>query len=60
MGKRVALRQDRRHGGQTPFGPQEAETMSQTLSPYLARCYGLARAVCVQNVSRAGVYRFRI
>src|SRR4029077_14526902 len=27
------LRQDRGAGGQTPFGPQEAETMSQALSP---------------------------
>ena len=25
------------------FGPQEVETMSQTLSPSVARCYGLAR-----------------
>ena len=29
------LRQDRGAGGQTPFGPKEAETMSQTLSPSL-------------------------
>ena len=26
-----------------PFGPQEVETMSQALSPSVARCYGLAR-----------------
>src|SRR5208282_4360865 len=43
----------------TPFGPQEAETMSQTLSPSFARHYGLARVARVWNVSRAGVYRFR-
>jgi len=30
-----------------PFGPQEIETMSQTLSPSFARCYGLARVARV-------------
>src|ERR1700686_575789 len=29
MGQRAALRQDRGAGGQTPFGPQEVETMSR-------------------------------
>ena len=43
MDQRTTLRQDRGAGGQTPFGAKEAETMSQTLSPSLARCYGLAR-----------------
>src|SRR6476620_6502770 len=51
------LRQDRGAGGQTPFGPQEVETMSQALSPSFARCYGLARVARVWKISRAGVYR---
>jgi hypothetical protein len=48
-------RQDRRHGGQKPFGAKEVETMSQTVSPSTSRT-GLARRAC--RVSRAGVYRF--
>ena len=31
--------------------------MSQTLSPSLARCYGLARVARVWKISRASVYR---
>src|SRR5271156_5541845 len=31
--------------------------MSQTLSPSLARCYGMARVACVWKISRASVYR---
>src|SRR5207344_3249872 len=31
--------------------------MSQTLSPSLARCYGLARVARAWNISRASVYR---
>ena len=31
--------------------------MSQTLSPSVARCYGLARVVRVWSMSRASVYR---
>lgn len=33
--------------------------MSQTLSPSVARCYGLARVARVWGASRAGVYRSR-
>ena len=33
--------------------------MSQTLSPSIARCYGLARVARVWKVSRASVYRSR-
>jgi putative transposase len=33
--------------------------MSQTLSPSVARCYGLARVARVWSVSRASVYRSR-
>ena len=40
-----------------PFGPQEVETMSRTLSPSFARCYGLARVARVWSMSRAGIYR---
>ena len=40
-----------------PFGPQEIETMSQTLSPSFARCYGLARVARAWKISRASVYR---
>ena len=57
-GQRIAVRQDRRHGGQKPFGPKEVETMSQTVSPSTSRCYGLARVSRAWSVSRAGVYRF--
>ena len=42
-GQRIAVRQDRRHGGQKPFGPEEVETMSRTVSPFTSRSYGLAR-----------------
>src|SRR3954469_8488781 len=56
-GQRTALRQDRGDGGQTPFGPQEVEAMSQTLSPSIARYYGLARVARVWKVPRASVYR---
>src|SRR3974377_1179932 len=56
-GQRTAQRQDRGAGGQTPFGPQEVETMSQTLSPSSGRCYGLARVARVWKVPRASVYR---
>ena len=31
--------------------------MSQTLSPSLARCYGMARVARVWKISRASVYR---
>ena len=31
--------------------------MSQTLSPSVARCYGLARVARVWSISRASVYR---
>ncbi len=42
--------------GKTPFGPQEVETISQTLSPSSARCYGMARVARVWK-DRASVYR---
>ena len=41
----------------TPFGPQEVEAMSRTLSPSIARYYGLARVARVWKVPRASVYR---
>src|SRR5262249_60632605 len=34
-------------------GPQEVETMSQTLSPSLARCYGMAGITPVWQIPRA-------
>src|SRR4029077_8504249 len=40
-----------------PFGPQEVETMSQALSPSVARCYGLARVARAWKISRDSVYR---
>ena len=33
--------------------------MSQTLSPSLARCYGMARVARVWTFSRASIYRSR-
>src|SRR5215469_12297564 len=42
---------------ETPFGPQEVETMSQNRSPSLARCYGMVRVARVWKISRASVYR---
>jgi hypothetical protein len=38
--------------GKRPFGPQEVETMSQILSPSLARCYGMTRVARVPGVSK--------
>jgi hypothetical protein len=32
--------------------------MSQTLSPSLARCYGMARVACAWKISRASIYRY--
>ena len=58
MDNEFAVGQDRRHGGQKPFGPKEVETMSQTVSPSTSRSYGLARVSRAWSVSRAGVYRF--
>src|SRR3979490_3631857 len=45
------------HTRANALGPQEVETMSQTLSPSFARCYGLARVARVWKISRASVYR---
>ena len=46
-----ALRQDRGAGGQTPFGPQEVETMSQTLSPSCSLLWLGARCACVDGLA---------
>src|SRR3954453_11705584 len=54
---RVAGRQDRRPGGQPPFGPPEVAAMSRTLSPSSGRPYGLARVCRVWRASRATIYR---
>src|SRR6201993_22386 len=53
MDNELLYSQDRGDGGQAPFGAQEVETMSQTLSPSVARCYGLARVARVWSISRA-------
>ena len=57
MDNELLSAEDRRHGGQKPFGPKEVETMSQTVSPSTSRSYGLARVSRAWRVSRAGVYR---
>src|SRR5215210_1449651 len=54
---RVAGRQDRRPGGQPPFGPPEVAAMSRALSPASGRPYGLARVCRVWRASRATIYR---
>src|SRR3954470_6705622 len=54
---RAAGSQDRRPGGQPPFGPPEVAAMSQTVSPASSRPYGLARVCRVWRASRATVYR---
>src|SRR3712207_2391811 len=54
---RAAGSQDRRPGGQPPFGPPEVAAMSRTLSPARGRPYGLARVCRVWRASRASVYR---
>src|SRR4051794_12070079 len=54
---RVAGRQDRRPGGEPPFGPPEVAAMSRTVSPSSGRPYGLARVCRVWRAARATVYR---
>src|SRR3954463_3022225 len=54
---RAAGRQDRRPGGQPPFGPPEVAAMSRTLSPSSGRPYGLARVCRVWRAARASVHR---
>src|SRR4051812_16605218 len=58
-GQRAAGAEDRRPGGWAPFGPPEAEAMSQIISPTTGRAYGLARVARVWHLSRATVYRHR-
>src|SRR5918997_375327 len=58
-GQRAAGAEDRGPGGWAPFGPQEAEAMSRTVSPATGRAYGLARVARVWRLSRAAVYRRR-
>src|SRR4051794_38477914 len=58
-GQRAAGAEDRRPGGWAPFGPPEAEAMSQTISPATGRAYGLTRVTQVWRLSRATVYRHR-
>src|SRR3954451_4564938 len=58
-GQRATRAEDRRPGGWPPFGPPEAEAMSQVLSPATGRAYGLARVARVWHLSRATVYRHR-
>src|SRR5215211_4512642 len=58
-GQRAAGAEDRGPGGWAPFGPREAEAMSQALSPATGHAYGLARVTRVWRRSRATVYRHR-
>src|SRR6185295_4678010 len=54
---RAAGSQDRRPGGQPPFGPPEVAAMSQIVSPSSGQPDGLARVCWVWRASRATVYR---
>src|SRR3954454_21989464 len=56
---RPAAREGRRPGGRPPFGPQEAEVMSRTVSPVSGRPYGLALVCRVWRLTRSTVYRHR-
>jgi putative transposase len=56
----TARSQDRPAGGASrPFGPTDAEAMSQTTSPSSGKPYGTARVCHVWRLSRATLYRHR-
>src|SRR3954462_4688380 len=54
---RTAGSQDRRLGGQPPFGPPEVAAMSRTVSLSSGKPYGLAHVCRVWRAARASVYR---
>ena len=54
---RPAGGEDRHPGGQSPFGPPQAQAMSRAVSPVSGKPYGLAAVCRVWRLARFGVYR---
>src|SRR5262249_24594596 len=59
-GARPAGGEDRPPGGQSPFGPSEAQAMSRAVSPVSGKPYGLAAVCRVWRLARSAVYRHQL